>query len=117
MRFIFVAWLLAGSLIASAIADGIRIDEPQDGALVVDVAGDLYVEVELGETEFTASMRIELLLDGELATRPSPVAAFTLRDVASGPHVLQVRIVDRDGTIVTTSDPVSFEMHRRTDPD
>lgn len=112
-----IASVLVGSLAAPpAVAAGFRIDTPKDGAVVNDVAGNLLVETDLEQTNLAPRMRFRALLDGKPVTPSSYVPIFRLRDIPPGWHELEVQIVDPDGNVIDTSDPVTFEMRRNAGP-
>lgn len=111
-----VAGMLIVSLAAAPVAAaGFRIDNPKDGAVISDVAGNLSVDTEFEQTDLVPRMRFRALLDGKPVTPLSYVPVFRLRDIPSGRHELQVEILDPDGNVIERSDPVKFEMRRESD--
>lgn len=112
-----VASVLIASLAATpAAAAGFRIDNPKDGAVINDVAGNLSVDTEFEQTDLVPRMRFRALLDGKPVTPSSYVPIFRLRDIPPGWHELEVQIVDPDDKVIETSDPVKFEMRRNAGP-
>ncbi len=111
-----VAGMLIASLVATPVtAGGFRIDNPKDGAVISDVAGNLSIDSEFEQTDLVPRMRFRALLDGKQVTPLSYVPVFRLRDIPAGCHELQVEIVDPDGNVIERSDPVKFEMRRESD--
>lgn len=113
--------VVAGMLIASQVATpvaaaGFRIDNPRDGAVISDVAGNLSVDTEFEQTDLVPRMRFRALLDGKQVTPLSYVPVFRLIDIPSGHHELRVEILDPDGNLIERSDPVKFEMRRKSGP-
>lgn len=118
MRVRYAAAALALAILASGLsfADGIRIDRPQEGEVVYDISGNLFVEAELAEIDASPDMRFRLLMDGRPITPDGYVTVFPLDDVPPGPHVLHAQIVDPSGKVMHTSDPVGFVMRRTPGP-
>jgi len=105
-----VALVCLALLSGNALADAIRIDTPQRGAVVYDISGNLFVEAELAEADLQPDMRFRLLIDGERAARDGYVPVFRLYDVPAGEHWMQMLIVDRHGEVLERSDPHTFTM-------
>lgn len=110
---ILLAALALGAAATRAVAAEVRITSPQNGEVVQDAAGSLFVNITLGESDLRPEMRFRLRLDGRLVTPLAYVPVFRLHDVSAGPHVLEALIVDQDGKVVQASDPVRFRMLRR----
>jgi hypothetical protein len=109
-------WLLLIGLMAALASNaaGIRVDVPEDGAVVYDVNGKLFVDVELAQTELWPDLRFRLLMDGEPVSDIKYVPVFHLRDVPAGDHLLIAQVLDAHGNVLQTSEPVRFTM--RTSP-
>lgn len=117
-----LAWRLCAGLTAaliaiSASATDVRITSPQNGDVIRDLSGSLFVEVSLGERDLKPDMRFRLLMDGRPVTPVAYVPVFRLHDVPPGQHELRAQIVDQQGDVMLTSEPVRFRMLREAGDD
>lgn len=116
LRLLLVVLGLISGFLISERALAFRVDNPINGAVIYSVSGTLKVDTEFDNTELVSSMRFRALIDGSPVTPESYLPIFTLQDIAPGTYVLKVQIVDQKGKVMMTSDPVKFEMRRRTAP-
>ena len=88
----------------------LAITSPASEETVHNNDGDVRVEVVV-LPDLAPGQRIALLLDGEVVARQTS-GTFELTALDRGAHTLQAQIVDRAGTVLATSDPVTFYMWR-----
>jgi hypothetical protein len=98
------------------------VDHDQPGRVILAIAspaseetvrsndGDVRVEIVV-IPDLEPGQRIALLLDGEVVAR-QPSGSFELTALDRGAHTLQAQLVDRAGTVLAASDPVTFYMWR-----
>ena len=88
----------------------LAIASPASEETVHNNDGDVHVEV-IVLPDLAPGQRIALLLDGEVVARQTS-GSFELTALDRGAHTLQAQLVDRVGTVLAASDPVTFYMWR-----
>jgi hypothetical protein len=90
----------------------IAISSPTEDLAVRDNAGNLTVSVKMDPVLDTSrGHRLQLLMDGSPHASGSHTS-FDLENVDRGTHSLAARVVDADGEVLITSEPVTFHMLR-----
>ncbi len=101
---------LAGDAVASAGYDSIAIVKPKNEETIFSNLGDLQVVVSLSPPLRSGEgNRIVLLVDGQAAGEAAG-SRFQLTGIARGTHVLEARVIDRDGTTLVSSAPITIYM-------
>jgi hypothetical protein len=91
----------------------LTIEEPAADATIWDAQGNVPVQLTLKpELDTTAGHKIRITIDGVKQAQESTNPRFVLTNVARGTHTLQVSVIDADGKVLTSSDPVTFHLHR-----
>ena len=89
----------------------VRIVQPLDQDTVRDNNGTVYVQGQI-KPVFAQGLRVQLLLDGELAAGPSSNANFILHNVDRGEHQIHIELLDQNGAVIAASGMTTFFMHR-----
>lgn len=105
---IAVLALLAPPLAAQQASREIAVTMPANDQTVHSNTGEVDVAVRMAPP-LAAGETIVITLDEREMAR-GPQRQVQLTGVERGTHVLQARIIDRDGKTVGQSDPVTFHM-------
>lgn len=106
-----VAAFTANPLAAQEAGVGIRIVQPQNEETIHDNTGRVPVTVAISNGEPLApGGAIRVLLDGRPFGPEARTGSFALEGVERGEHVLRVQVVDAAGTVIATSEAVTFYM-------
>jgi Domain of unknown function (DUF4124) len=87
------------------------IISPTEDESIRDNAGNVTIEVAINPP-LRADHRLLLVLDGTQTEVEAQNGVFELTNVDRGTHTAGVRAVDRQGNVVTDSDPVTFHLLR-----
>src|SRR5882762_3911626 len=85
----------------------IDIVDPTEELTVFSDSGDVLVRATVAPALANGD-RVELLVDGEPASRPGAVLKFPLSGIPRGQHVLQARIIDATGNVGSVSPSRTF---------
>ena len=89
----------------------VNIESPGDDEAIRNNAGNLTIVVGSSPTvDRSVGHSIEVLLDGQ--PQSASEDPLSLENVDRGTHTLVARIIDQDGEILATSNPVTFHMLR-----
>lgn len=106
-----VSALIAIPLVAQEGRIGVSIASPQNQETIHDNSGRVPVEIAITNGDPLASGgAIRVLLDGQPFGPEARAANFALEGVERGEHLLQVHVVDAEGTVIATSEAVTFYM-------
>lgn len=107
LRAAFAALL---PLLVAWPADAAQIDivAPLAQETLHDNTGNVDVHIATAP-ELARGQQIEVWLDGRLIAR-GPQTAFRLDGVERGEHMLQARLVDRNGRTLAASEQVTFHL-------
>jgi Domain of unknown function (DUF4124) len=96
---------------AAAYYTAVTVVSPADGDTVRDNAGNVRIEVATTPL-LRADHRLLLILDGSLSGVEATNGAFALSNVDRGTHTASVRVVDRDGSTIVETNPMTFHLMR-----
>ena len=91
-----------------AHAAEIAIVQPASEQTVHSNAGDVQVEVRVSGA--APGSRVRLVVDGAARPAERAAGAITLRGLDRGTHVVQAELLDADGAVLATSQPVTFYL-------
>lgn len=98
--------------LAQSASPRLSIVSPSDEETVHSNTGQIAVVVSLGGATLRGDQAIRILLDGEPAAEPARSTEVTIETLVRGPHSLEAQIVDRAGTVLSSSEPVNFYLWR-----
>ena len=105
------AALTANPLAAQEGGVAVRIVSPQNEETIHDNTGRVPVTVAITNSDLLAAGgAIRVLLDGEPFGPEARAASLALEGVERGEHLLRVQLVDAAGTVIATSEAVTFYM-------
>lgn len=78
-------------------------------------ADDLFVTLSI-MPRLRKGHKVLILLDGRPYGSPKPSPQFAIPDVERGTHIVEARVLDANGDMVTSSGAVTFHMQRNTTP-
>ncbi len=87
------------------------IASPPNDESIRDNAGNVTVQVGLAPGQLRPGDSVVLYLDGMPSVRAGRLQ-FELENVDRGTHTLQAVVVDRSGSTLVRSEPVTFTLHR-----
>jgi hypothetical protein len=100
---------------AFGLASSVAVVEPSGGETVFSNPG--VVEVQLAsDAALAPGQRIELWVDGAPLPPATTAEQVTLSGLNRGEHTVGARLLDRDGRIVDTADPVTFYVWKASRP-
>lgn len=89
----------------------IEITQPQSGATIRNNQG--FVVVTAGvEPELRPGDKLQLIYDSGTLGEPQVNPVFEIKGMNRGTHNLAVQIVDADGNVIDTSDPITIYVFR-----
>lgn len=89
----------------------LKISQPQDQATIRNNQGYVPVIATISP-ELKSGDMLQILYDGEPLGDPKPTTVFALNDVKRGSHTIAVQVLDEEGNVLTTSEPITIFMHR-----
>lgn len=85
----------------------------EDQATVRNATGELTVTAQLGfYMQLGVTQKLLLLFDGSPVGAPQSELQFKLADIDRGEHTLQLKLINAQGDTLSTSEKVTFYMHR-----
>lgn len=91
--------------------DNLIISQPKDAETIRNNEGYVPVIVEI-MPDLKTEDKLQLLYDGAPIGEPQNALVFTLKNVYRGTHTIAVQVQSADGTVINTSDQVTFYMQR-----
>ncbi len=83
---------------------------PADGETVFDNSGALVVDVAVSPAlQATSGDQVRILIDGAAVAQEGRLS-FQMSGVDRGSHTVEAQVVGKDGQVLITSAPVTFEM-------
>ncbi|KTD41119.1 DUF4124 domain-containing protein [Legionella parisiensis] len=89
----------------------IAIANPQTGATIRNNQGFVAVSAEV-EPELRSGDKLQLIYDNGALGEPQTSPMFEIKGMYRGTHTLAVQVVDTDGNVVETSDPITIYVFR-----
>ena len=89
----------------------VKIIKPAQDDTIRDNTGRVELEVAL-EPPLQEGHRLAVLVDGRSVFDQLTTTAVALTNMDRGTHNIQVKVLDADGSQLTSSMPVTFHMHR-----
>jgi hypothetical protein len=89
----------------------VKIVKPAEDDTIRDNTGRVELEVAL-EPPLQEGHRLAVLVDGRSVFDQLTTTAVALTNVDRGTHNIQIKVLDADGSQVTSSAPVTFHLHR-----
>ena len=89
----------------------VKIIQPQADETLRNNQGMVSVAVEL-EPGLRKSDKVQLVFDGKDIGNPENSTVITLTNVLRGSHTVAVNVLSSEGNVISTSDSVTFFMHR-----
>ena len=91
--------------------DRVQITSPQDGDVLVNTGGRVPVSIDV-EPALAPGHQLWLTLDGQRIDGLGTGSDATLSDLDRGTHTLQLQIMDADGAVLASADPVNFTVRQ-----
>jgi hypothetical protein len=89
----------------------VAITQPLNEATIRNNDGYLVVTVEL-DPRLAEGDKVQLLFDGSPLGDPQTNLVFQLNGIYRGAHTITVEVLDSNGSVLNTSDPVTIFMQR-----
>ncbi|KTD73105.1 DUF4124 domain-containing protein [Legionella tucsonensis] len=89
----------------------IAITQPKTGATIRNNQGFVVVTTEV-EPDLRPGDRLQLIYDSGTLGEPQVNPVFEVNDMYRGSHTLAVQIVDADGNVIDTSEPITIYVFR-----
>lgn len=89
----------------------VAIAQPRSEETIRNNQGFVPVIVNV-EPELEAGDLLQVALDGQLIGKPQNTKLFAVNNVLRGEHSLTVQLMDAEGKVIATSEPVTIYMHR-----
>ncbi|MCL9684608.1 DUF4124 domain-containing protein [Legionella maioricensis] len=89
----------------------IAIRDPLNQATIRNNQGYVVVSVEL-EPKLSEGDNLQILFDGAPLGDPQPNTIFELNGIYRGSHTIAVQVVNANGEVLLTSDPITIFMQR-----
>lgn len=89
----------------------LKILQPKQQATIRNNRGHVMVISQL-EPELKSGDKLQIVFDGTPLSEPKPTTVFTLNDIPRGSHTLAVQVVDSQGNVLTTSEPITIYMQQ-----
>ncbi len=92
-----------------ATYSAISIVEPANETTVRNPQGYVPVTVEV-KPQLAEGDGLQLVLDGVVVGKPQQTSSFSLQGIERGSHQLVAQIVNTNGTVLSSSDPITINM-------
>jgi Domain of unknown function (DUF4124) len=93
----------------------IKIVAPENDATIRDNQGVVRVEVALSPPLMTkAGHKIQFYLNGEPHGIPVATTSISFSNLDRGTYTLTTSVMDTEGAVLSSSDPVVFHLHRES---
>lgn len=102
---------LESSKIKKTPISNIHILTPQNETTIRNNNGLVKVTTHI-TPKLLDGYKIQLYLDGQLYSQPSPQKVFTLSNVYRGEHIIQTELINDKGKVIALSEKITFYMHR-----
>ncbi|MGQ3889536.1 DUF4124 domain-containing protein [Legionella sp. CNM-1927-20] len=89
----------------------VTITQPQNDATIRNNQGYVSVAVNV-EPEIQKGVMLQLIFDNQPLGEPQASKNFILNNINRGAHTLAVQLIGANGDVLSTSDVVTFYMHR-----
>ena len=89
----------------------LAIAQPLDQATIRNNQGDVVVSVRL-EPGLSPNDKVQLIYDGSPLGAPQPDLIFELHGLYRGSHTIKAQIVNANGDVILTSEPITIYMQR-----
>lgn len=89
----------------------ITIIEPRDQATIRNNKGYLLIRAQI-EPKLDPGFKLQIILDGTAIGSPQGRLISHLKGVERGAHRLELQLIDKQGTLINCSDPISIFMQR-----
>jgi Domain of unknown function (DUF4124) len=95
--------------------NSVKIIAPENDATIRDNQGIVRVQVALEPPLITRQgHKIQFYLNGEPHGVPVGTTSISFSNLARGTYTLSTSVVDANGAVLKTSDPVVFHLHRES---
>jgi hypothetical protein len=92
--------------------ESLKVTSPEDDATIWDNQGIAKLTLALEPALLTKSgHQIQYFLDGNAYGKPLPRLSRTYRDIDRGTHTLSAEVVDGEGNVVISAEPVTIHLH------
>ncbi|HHT0591596.1 TPA: DUF4124 domain-containing protein [Legionella anisa] len=89
----------------------IAITDPESGATIRNNQGFVAVTAQV-EPDLRPGDKLQLIYDSRTLGKPQVNPVFEIKGMNRGTHNLSVQIVDADGNVLDTSDPITIYVFR-----
>lgn len=89
----------------------LKISQPEDQATIRNNQGYVPVIVAI-VPDLKSGDKLQILYDSEPLGEPKATTVFALNDVKRGSHTIAVQVLDEEGSVLNTSEPITIFMHR-----
>lgn len=89
----------------------INVSQPKQNETIRDNTGSVYI-AGLVKPIFKQGFRVQLFLDAKPYKKPQSRAMYILRNIDRGEHTVKFQLINDQGKVIASSDPVTFYMHR-----
>ncbi len=89
----------------------IAIAQPETGATIRNNQGFVVVTAQI-EPDLLPGDKLQLLYDSAALGEPQANPVFEVKGMYRGSHTLAVQVVDADGKVIDTSDPITIYVFR-----
>lgn len=89
----------------------VEINQPAMNATIRDNTGSVYVAGRI-KPIFKRGLKIQLYLDDKPYEEPQPHSMFVLRNIDRGEHIIKMKLLNEQGKVIASSNPITFYMHR-----
>jgi hypothetical protein len=89
----------------------VEINQPAMNATIRDNTGSVYVAGRI-KPIFKRGLKIQLYLDDKPYKEPQPHSMFVLRNIDRGEHIIKMKLLNQQGKVIASSNPITFYMHR-----
>ncbi len=94
----------------------LRFRKPASGTTVRDPNGALTIDLEVVPAlKIQEGHVLVIAVDGNNLISHNSAAAFTISNLAPGPHTLKAQVIDATGEVRFSSDRITFTMQRTAD--
>lgn len=90
----------------------IRISSPIEQQMFISAIREVPVTI-MVEPKLSSSQKIKLLVDNQPFGEPQNTDTFVIKEIERGAHELKAMVLDEQGKILATSEPVTFHQQRQ----
>lgn len=90
----------------------IRISSPIEQQMFISAIREVPVTI-LVEPKLSPTQKVKLLVDNQPFGEPQNTDSFVIKEIERGQHELKAMVLDEQGKILATSEPVIFHQQRQ----